>query len=348
MLPSHSPMIRRLLAAATVLALVLLAPWLWAEHRLGVELDAWAARARAAGWTVRYGAPGRGGWPLAAALELPEPSLSGPVPGLPGGVAWSAPSLRLSVSLLEPGTLRLQPGGDGLLRAPPLPPLRVAAGSSSLALPLGGGAATLRATALSLTPLDSPGTEGGATAPWRAGRLRLRLSPGPADAPLGVDLEAADLVLPGSWPLGDAVAALRLSGLLRGAPPPADAPSPTVALLRWRDGGGAVVLDRVEAQWGPLGIAGSARLRLDETLRPAGHADLQLTGWSEALDVLRARGAVGAGAAVAARTVLGLLARTPAAGGPSVVSLPVTLAEGKVSVGQIPLLRLPEMGWAGP
>ena len=386
-----------LLLGALLVAAVLTLPWLWAEHRLQAELARWEADRLAEGWDVRHGTPVREGWPLAAALALPEVTLSAPPSVLPGGLAWSAPSLRVSVSLLHPATLALEVAGAQRLRLALLPELAVAAGRMTASVPIaapapGPGWAPVRIAAAGLA-VGLP-----AAPPVRAGQLELTLAPGPVAAPLAFTLVASEVVLPPGrpWPLGPVLASLTADGALQGAlaPPPgavfrsaagpsagaatggaagrgpgatpgsapgprpggapgdgpggaAAPPSAAAQAIGWRDDGGRVVLSRVQAAWGPLDVTGSASLTLDDLLQPAGSAELRLTGWSEALDAMVAGGTMPGGVAVAARAVLGLMARTPEGGGPSVVALPLLLQERTLSAGHIPLLRLPALAWPG-
>lgn len=331
------------LAAPLLAALVLALPWLWAERRLRAGLDDWEASRTAEGWTVHHAAPVRAGWPFEAALELADVTLSVPDAALPGGLDWHAAGLRLGVALLHPGTLRLAPLGPQRLRAGPLPELALAAARLEAAVAL-GGPAPVPVLAEDLA-VGLPGAP-----PLRVARLALTVAPGPDAAPLAATLDATGLVLPPGLPapLGPEVAALSGTARLLGALPPArPGGSPAAAAIAWRDAGGRLALSGVRAQWGPLRLAGGAELLLDGLLQPAGTATVRLAGWSEALDAMVAAGSVPQGAAVAARAVLGLLARTPADGGPPEVTLPLVLGDRTLSAGHIPLLRLPPLAWTG-
>ena len=98
-------------------------------------------------------------------------------------------------------------------------------------------------------------------------------------------------------------------------------------------------------RWGPLAAAGTAELRLDGTLQPAGRGDARLTGYAPALDRLAAQGVITATTAAAAKAVLSLIAQPAPGTGEAEVTVPLTLAGRELSIGAIPLLRLPLLVW---
>ncbi len=330
------------MAVVVLAAAVLALPWLWAERRLGNGLAQWEAQRRAEGWRVQHGAATRTGWPFEAALELADVTLVAPDAVLAGGLAWHAAGLRVGVALLHPATLRLAASGAQRVRVAGLPEVALRAERLEAEVPLREPAPAV--------PVLAEGVEAGlgGAPPLRVARLALTLAPGAAAAPLAVALDAAGVTLPAGppWMLGREVAAVSGTVRLLG-PLPANGVLPAAAAIAWRDAGGRVELAGVQAQWGPLHVAGSAELRLDGMLQPAGTAAVELAGWSAALDAMVAGGSVPEGAAVAARAVLGLLARTPAGGGASVVAVPLVLDGGTVSAGRMPLVRVPALGWAG-
>jgi hypothetical protein len=97
--------------------------------------------------------------------------------------------------------------------------------------------------------------------------------------------------------------------------------------------------------WGPLNLDGSATVALDEHMQPMGAGTARIAGYAATLDALVATHVINARAALAAKAVLGLMARTPADGGAPVVEVPLTLQDGALSVGRIPLGRMPELSW---
>jgi hypothetical protein len=116
-------------------------------------------------------------------------------------------------------------------------------------------------------------------------------------------------------------------------------------LARWRDRGGTVGVQRFAMTWGPAHTQASATITLDQQLQPMGAATLRVVGWEAASDALGRSGTIDPRAATVVRAMLGLVARQPDDGGPSEVELPVTLEEGIVSVGHVPLFRVPTVSW---
>ena len=183
-------------------------------------------------------------------------------------------------------------------------------------------------------------------------RLHLHFETKPAAAQgepaLGVNLAAADIALPGgpAWALGPTIASIGLDGMLTGPLP--RAPDLTTRATGWRNGGGTLELRRVAVEWGPLDLSASATLALDDRMQPMGAGTARIVGEAETLDALAAANAIAPRAALAAKAVLGLMAHAPPDGGPPQVDVPLTLQNRALSVGRIPLLRLPELFWPEP
>ncbi|MGI3778300.1 MAG: DUF2125 domain-containing protein [Janthinobacterium lividum] len=337
---------RRLLLLALLPVLLVPAAWLAAEWRLQAGVRNWAAAREREGWTVRAGPAAWTGFPFEAALVLPDVALSSPpdvaAPGAvaaPGWFDWSVPRLELRVSPLRPATLLLLPRGPQRLRLAPLPDVAVDAADARIAVPLRdappGTEAAVTASALHVA------LPGGASAATGALSLSLALHPGAGrDASAAtVRLDATEVALPG---LPATLRTLSLAGAVEG--PLALRPTPAATAAAWRDGGGRVVVQRLETRWGDLAASGTATLTLDGALQPSATATLRLSGYDAALDALAKAGTIGAGTARVAHAVLGLMAQPDAA-----VSLPLTWRDGTVAAGQIPLLRTPPATWSlGP
>ncbi len=351
---------KRLLLAALVPVLLVPAAWLVAEWRLQEAARDWSAAREREGWTVRSGPAAWAGFPFEAALVVPALALSSPPespPGTPadgrtaparppaagpapGWLDWTVPRLELRLSPLHPLTLLLLPHGPQRLRLALLPALAVEVEDARIALPLRlvpGPAPDAAITAAALRF----GLPGGPQAATGALSLSLSLHPGAGrdDAAATVRLDAADVTLPG---LPAPLRTLSLAGAVEG--PLAPRPTPAATAAAWRDGGGRVLVQHLEARWGDLAATGTATLTLDAALQPAAAATLRLAGYDTALDALAASGAIGPGTARVAHAVLGLMAQ-PDADGTRTVELPVTLRDGVVAAGQIPLLRTPAVAW---
>ncbi len=332
---------RRLLLLALLLVLLVPAAWLAAEWRLQAGVRDWAAAREREGWTVRAGPAAWAGFPFEAALVLPDVALSSPpnaaAPGAaaaPGWLEWSLPRLELRVSPLHPATLLLLPRGPQRLRLAPLPAVALDATDARIAVPLRDATPGTEATAAALR-IALPG---GASAATGALSLSLALHPGAGRdaAAATVRLDAAEVALPG---LPATLRTLSLAGAVEG--PLALRPTPAATAAAWRDGGGRVVVQRLETRWGDLAASGTATLTLDGALQPFATATLRLSGYDAALDALAKAGTIGTGTARVAHAVLGLMAQPDAS-----VSLPVTWRDGTIAAGQIPLLRTPPATWS--
>jgi hypothetical protein len=355
-LPRRRFATRRLLIAAMAALAVLAAAdtllWFLATNRLEHELAAWQARRRAAGWTAAAGPPARSGWPLAAAIELPDLVLAGGRNALPGGLSWRAAHATLSVALLRPWRLNLRFAGQQVLRLASLPEFAFAADRFDLAIPLdapwlkpglAGRAADLSADGLRAA---LPSGELGIGALALHADTRPGAAPGEAALSVSGKAEAIDLPpLPGGrlWPPGPRIGSAWFDAALTG--PLQGSGGLTARATAWRDAGGTLLVRHLGFGWGALGLSGSAAMGLDQHLQPSGAATTSLVGYDASLDALASSSALAARAVVAVKGVLAILARPPQDGGAPQVDLPVTLQDRTLTVGPFPLLRLPEWMW---
>jgi hypothetical protein len=311
------------------------AAWLAGTHYLRTAFDAWTAQRRAAGWEVESAPPRRGGWPLAAALTVPDLMLAAGPANAPGRIAWHAERAVLSLSLQRPTVLDIDIAGAQTLRLAPGPALRFDAERTHIEAPVMGRTSGPVAS-LEVRTLRGEGLT--------IGLLTAQASAGASPA-VSTSAEAIDLPASMTWPLGPHISSLAIDATLHGGlPPPGSLPASAAA---WRDAGGALEISHFALGWGPLGLAATARLELDGQLQPEGTADLRLIGYAKALDALAAQHWITRNAALAATAVLTLLARVPQDGGAPEVEVPLGLREGKLSMGHTPLLKLPELRWAG-
>ncbi len=114
-------------------------------------------------------------------------------------------------------------------------------------------------------------------------------------------------------------------------------------LTRWRDAGGTLEVANFSLVWGPLQIAGEGTLAVDETLQPVGAFTAQVAGLDRIVDLLEKTGRMRPQQAAIARIALAVLTRASATGGAAQV--PVSIQNQQVSIGPIPLLRLPAIDW---
>ncbi len=323
-----------------LLAVVDYGLWRWAVWRLERGIGAWMAQMREAGWSVSAGHPQPGGWPLAAAVTLPDLFLSGGEADLPGGMTWSAERATVSLRLLAPRVLQIEPGGRQRVQLAAWADLPFTAQTLRVTLPLAAEPPTLDATAAALR-IGAPSS---LTAVQSFG-LHLVLSA----AATGFRAVASGITLPQSgrsWPLGAQVAAASVTGTITsGGTGPAETADLAARAAAWRDRGGRVDVQQFALRWGSLAVAGTARLHLDRALQPAGEGEAQLAGYAPALDRMREADILTAPTVAAAKAVLSLLARPAAGTGEAEVTVPLSLSARTVAIGAIPLLRLPPVDW---
>jgi hypothetical protein len=343
--PTAHRLLIGILAALAVLAATHTGLWWFATGQLEDALTVWQAQSSAAGWTIFVGKPVRTGWPLAAAIVVPDLTLAGGEADIPGGLSWRAAQTELAVALLRPRELRIRVTGQQHLRLSGLAEFAFSAEQFEATVPLDPGAPAQSAD-LAASGLHAAVAGGSLDIATLALHADSRAAAARGEEALAVtgSAEAIGLpALPSAWPLGPRIASVSFDAALTG-PPPGLADLATRAAA-WRDGGGTLALHRLALGWGPLGLSASAAMTLDAHLQPQGTATVRLIGYDATLDALAASGMLAPRAALTVKSILALLARPPEGGGAPQVVLPLTLRDRTLAAGQFPLLRLPELGW---
>ena len=331
-------------AAAVGLVLAHSLVWYLAVQRLRQELDGAIAGRQSAGWEVKTGPISTGGWPLSAELTAPAMLLRTAAATDPRAITWKAERLDLHVGLLHPRTLLATVSGKQALALGGLAevPFTTDGMQAQITLAPHGAAqsAVLSVTRLRATLPAGPLTIGTIAAAITADPTAARAVP-----LLSTQLNVTDIILPGQgWPLGPKLASLGLDARLTG-PLPAAGTLPA-QLGAWRDGGGLAEVQRMGLTWGKLALNATAQLGLDARLQPSGTGAAQISGYNETLDALTAAQMLPAQSTRAAKAVLGLLARRPAADGqPAQVDIPLAVQNQVISVAGMPLLRIGEVVW---
>lgn len=337
--------LRAVAVAAMVLASVLVGCdtvlWFRLEREMDHRLDRFVREARAAGWHVSVHAGSRGGWPLAATLTLREPSLRFQAPGADGpwAVAWSGEAVTLSLSPWRPARTSVLALGTQSLSAVPnggLPmPLRFWGARVALLLPERASGRpdriALEAEALHVA-LPGAGPDDVVEVAGAAGQLRWAVDQGAGRATLSLALREVALPVALGRPEGRVVQRARLEASLD------DAASGSPA-RRLRPGA-AIRLGEASLDWDGdrAALSGEAALSPDGT--PSGTLFLSVDDAGRLLAKLRDAGLLSPGATVAAQAVAGLIG---GAGSASTLHLPLQLRAGLLSLGEIPLLRLPAL-----
>ena len=128
-----------LLAFALLITLADYVAWRLALGRMQAGLQTLLADMRAGGWHVHCSAPETGGWPLSATLAVSDVHAEGGTWGVPGGVAWSAERLVLTIALTDPRHLSVSPQGEETLRISHIPAVAFSADRIDIRVPLGEG-----------------------------------------------------------------------------------------------------------------------------------------------------------------------------------------------------------------
>lgn len=346
----RSCMIRRIMRlrplVITLLVVLLLALaaagglWWYASGLLRQGIADWREDWRRQGGVADIAEPAIGGFPLAL-----EATFASPVLALPTGETWRGPaSVEARAWLWELadfGTIGFVAPGHHELD---LPAGRLALDAAALSGALGFRDGLLRSLALDAREAHLANRDSGQSLRFDA----LSLSAGPLapvegkDYAIDLTLALAGLPLPpeaeGASLLGPRLERLRLVGQLRG--PLAPQASPRAAAAYWRDGGGVLDLSAVELAWGDLTLAGEGTLTLDEAFRPLGAFSLEATGLLALVGRLDAAGLLDPGVVPALTAALRALAAGQGHEGADRVKLPVTMQDGVLSLGVIPIGEL--------
>ncbi len=323
-----------------LLALLAGAGWLAVaaliRSRLETGLGGWERDMRAAGWTIDH-APARAAGLWQGAVAVPAVRLAGGGDVVPGGIVWRAALVRLAWSPLHSSTLSIDGQGEESLGVARLPVVN-ATGPLQVMIDLQDPGAPVPITAGALV-LGA----GAARFSLAGGSLRLAPHPGAVSGQslLSVALSAQGLVAAGAPALP---VDLEAAGMLSGPATPPSLP-PAERVRAWQAAGGAVTIPRLVARSGPMTVMASGSASLDAALQPVAQASLRLTGADALVDQLADIGVLGRGQAIALGAVIGLLERSPADGGPAVVTLPLQWQEGRVTVGGFTLARSKPFAW---
>ncbi len=112
------------------------------------------------------------------------------------------------------------------------------------------------------------------------------------------------------------------------------------ALIKWRDDGGKVELNRIAMSWGGATVGGYGTMVLDENLQPAANLTAQVKGFIRIVDVLDQAGVIRAQDATMARLVIGRQLPQSGTG-----NLSLSLNDGRVYVGPLVLTKVPLVEW---
>ena len=349
--PRRSGSRRLVVTALALVPLVLAAAYTawWfhaaAEFRDGT-LD-WIEKRRADGWQLAYAGVSRRGFLLQLGLRFDKPVVGAPR----GDWRWAASAALLSANVFDPQPLRLIVEGDQALELGDAPAAggerhRYSGNADEFIVDLlpGGWLPNGHLRVRDLAVADNRAGDG-----FGVARLDLvsRGDPvaaaGPEVSGYAMELTVDGFRLPRSEavPLCGEVAHLAVDAKLFGVLEPGPWPA---ALAEWREAGGVIEATRLLLVCGPLTLDGEGTFALDSAGQPIGAMTTRIHGYEAALDRLAADRVIPAQTAATAKIVLRALARSGGEGVPTLAA-PLSVQDRTLSVGPVPLLRLPPLHW---
>jgi hypothetical protein len=330
----------KILGVAVLAGAALASAWWFAERSLERGIERWVAERRAEGFQIQWRQQRIGGFPLWMEARFEQPLVAQPNGATPW--SWEGEELVLLARPWNPNAVMVDGLGRHILSIRGLPqPLKLTSDGFRALLKFESGLPRQGEVALTQPALWSESERPDAS----ARRLDLAIDKWPR---AGADEKTESGA--GHLSVGELVLAPRFADRLPFREPidltitaavfgslPAGPPGP--ALASWRDAGGIVEVSRLELAWGPLGLSGNGTVALDEQMRPLGAGTAVIHGWDEALERLVQAGLVQPRQASIARVVLTAMSKPSPAG--AEVTVPLTAQDGRLSVGPVPVTRLP-------
>lgn len=313
--------------------------WFHLADRAESEVDAAVAEWQGSGWIAAFDQKRTFGYPYRLSTELKAPVLARPQASLPW--QWQGELVHIHV---QPWDLRhyiaVLEGRHRITLSP----------EASQPLVLEADAESARAS-LTLDSAYQPGQLSadiqnlqigfeGAVASILVAALQAHARRPATPGTLDTVVVADQILLPegSGGVLGREVRLLRADTTLAG-PVPERLDGASAA--QWRDAGGTIEAHRLTLYWGALEIEAAGTLALDGALRPLVTLQAGIRGHDALIDGFEAAGAMARDAATAAKIALGLFAETTADDPRPVVRVPITIRDGILSAGPVPLVTVP-------
>jgi hypothetical protein len=307
--------------------------WHITAGRVVAGLDAWRAARAAEGYAVTWQSPSIGGFPFRFRIALADATIAR---GEPAMYRVTAPVLSGEASPLNlmRWHVTAPQGGTGTAQGIAGP---VSAASMSGDIVLGSDESELIVAALGL---DGAGVSAGEVDAHLI--LPRRAPANHRELDLAGAMQAYHLVLPKPvTPLGNVIEGASVTLRIMGEIAPGDL---RASLAAWRDDGGTIELEGAELQWGALSLSLSGTVALDPRLQPVAATTATIVDQDALIDASVAAGMLPADNAGFVKLVLGLLAK-PGLDGHSSITAPVTLQDGKVSIGKAVIAKLPPLSF---
>lgn len=306
-----------------VLGLLWAGAWFLLAHQLKVEVVARLAEQEAAGLVAETGGLSVQGWPYRFDLTLDHPHFAGT------GWDWQAPFVQVLAMAWKPWhVIAAIPGGSRVTLPGQVLTLDTSRieGSLRMAPEAGLPPREARVEWQDLAVTSSKG--------WTISTAHsLAAAQETADQALKVWLQIDDLHLPQDSDLGGlgpVIASVRF-----------DARLPLVAPLTWErmPQFDSAEIRTLDLSWGSLDLEGTGRVTADPTGRAEGEITFHVTGWQALPDAAVQAGLIPPGMRGAFAGALQGMAE--AGGDPAVLTLPLTLKDGRMTLGPLPLGEAP-------
>lgn len=328
-----------LLVSTLVVAGLWTAVWFATSHYVTKQVIRWADDQVAQGSTAAFETLDISGFPSRIIMTMAKPHFDGVV--FDERVAWRGEHVTITTRPWAPWKLHVEaPGrhelsiGEGL---------NVKGKVETLSTDIVTGSELPEELTLNLAGVD---LRGDTQVVMDALRVNLKHDAEitASGEGLSIELTGTNFTLPlrGGWGLGNNIANIEALLKVNG---PVKLGALFDRLTTWRDVGGRVNVERLKLRAGPLAIAAAGTVALDDNLQPVATLSAKIEGLFQVLSIMRKQGVVRDGDAVLATMVLSALSKRPPGGGKSSINLAVNITDGKLMLGPVPVLSVPEIKW---
>lgn len=330
---------KRLVILVVATAVLWSAWWLFALRSMETAVLSWLDERRALGWQAEVSRIARSGYPLDLKLAAHDLALADPQ----RGVAVGFDRLGISAAAWWPYQARLDFPNSPITVASPEGRAEILASEAAANLTLHPGTALeLSQMALTSGPWTLTDTSGLLLS---ADDLILRVTQDPdardtysftgRAAPFTPGPPLRDrLRVPDSWPRSFDTLVVEMAVTF-------DRPWDLAAIEGLRPQPRRIDLSVAEASWGALLLRATADLAVDEAGVPEGNVSLQARNWRVMLDLAEAAGRLPPGLRPQVERVLFALAG--ASGNPDAIDVTLSLGNGMISLGFLPLAPAPRL-----
>lgn len=317
--------------------------WFVAQHFVNKTVSDWFDAQRANGAKASYASLDVSGYPFHIVLDLKAPQYKGPMMG--ELVAWQGEAMTLRARPWSPSTLHIEAPGKHTVTL------------KDKALAYTG---TVQALQIDLTPGDGwpenldIGVEGmqlqntTTKAPMGAAKLRLHAANDVKSGVLviGIVGEAVNLPKTMNLALGNVVQSVDVQLSIKDPPAAKDLTQNIAQILpAWQQRGNAIDVQTLSLHHGPLVVSTAGTLSLDDALQPTAAFIAKIEGLFQVLEIFRTHGLVTPSNAAIATMALSALSKRPNDGSPAYINLSVTIDDGQLKLGPVPILEMPKFTW---